>query len=284
MTGRWWKAFLGLLALIVALGACSGGGVDSAEPDQSQAPADQGGAESAAAGDDGANREVITTAHASLVVADPSAAADEVVTRAEDAGGYVEQRHESTDEEGEFLSAAVTARIPADALAGVLDALEEVGEVRSLDQQEEDVTQAARDLDARITALETSVDRLLEIMADAEDTSTLLEAESTLSERQADLEALRSEREHLSDQVAMSTLRVDLEARDQASVDPGGFLGGIQSGWNALLFFLDGLLLTAGALLPWLVVLGIPALAVFWLLRRRRRKRAGAAPREVSAT
>lgn len=52
----------------------------------------------------------------------------------------------------------------------------------------------------------------------------------------------------------------------------GGFVGGLESGWNALVGFVGGLLVALGALLPWAVALGVPALLVVWLLRRRGRR------------
>ena len=54
-----------------------------------------------------------------------------------------------------------------------------------------------------------------------------------------------------------------------------GFVGGLQHGWHAFLAAVDGLLTVLGALLPFLVVLGIPLLV--WL-RLRRRRRAAATP------
>src|SRR5699024_869340 len=142
----------------------------------------------------------------------------------------------------------------------------------------DDVTQYGRDLDARISALEASTDRLLGLMEEADSSEALIDAENALSERQADLEALRSEREYLSDQVAMSTLTVSLTAESTADFEAGGFLGGIKSGWNSLVGFLGRALAALGALAPWASVRGVPAPLIFWLVRRRRRRRRSRLP------
>ncbi|WP_052436577.1 DUF4349 domain-containing protein [Georgenia sp. SUBG003] len=181
------------------------------------------------------------------------------------------QRAAGAEGDESLPSAWLTVRVPAAELTSVLEELRTIGEVRQLDEASTDVTTAARDLDARIKALQTSVDRLLAIMAGARDTAALLATESEISERQAELESLQSERAHLADQVSMSTLRVDLVAKDApVAVEAKGFLGGLRTGWDSLVTAVDGVLVALGVLLPWLVVLGVPLGVALWLARRRR--------------
>lgn len=273
---------LALAALaLVALAGCSsaGGGGDSA--------ADGGAAEenagieadaSAAGSDVGMDttgtqqRQVIVTAQATVQVDDPSASADDVVLLVESVGGHVEGREEQRGNDDYPGHAWLVLRVPAEELSGVIDDLETVGDVLSVSQSEDDVTGTVQDLDARIAALETSTQRLLEIMAEADDTTDLLAIEKQLSERQADLEALQTQRDALGDQVALSTLTVTLDAEPVTPVVArGGFVGGLESGWNALVSFVGMLLVALGALLPWVVALGLPALALMVVLRRRRK-------------
>src|SRR5690625_1854490 len=224
-------------------------------------------------------REVITTAEVTIVVPDPSASAAEVVQLAADAGGRVDQRsvrteERTTTEEIPLPGAWLRARVPAEELDSFLEDLEEVGEVLEVMQSSEDVTQTAQDLDARIEALETSTERLLEIMADASDSADLIAAEEALSQRQAELESLQSQRNFLADQVAMSTVTVNLRADYAPTIEPSGFLGGLQAGWHALISFVAALLAFAGMLVPWLPVIALPVALVFWVRHRRRRTRA----------
>jgi hypothetical protein len=286
---RW---FLALLLPALLLAGCTSGSDGGAESAGVRAgPAQDAGGEAAggSGADDGsggagdADRQIVTTLDATVVVDDPTAAADQVVRLAEAAGGRVDQRRQrAAGAEGEesLPSAWLTVRVPAAELTTVLDELRAVGEVRELDEESTDVTTAARDLDARIKALQTSVDRLLAIMAGAKDTAALLATESAISERQAELESLQSERAHLADQVSLSTLRVDLVAKDApVVVEAKGFLGGLRTGWDSLVTAIDGVLVALGVLLPWMVVLGVPLGAAFWILRgRRRRMEAPGAP------
>lgn len=275
---------------VAALAGCSaaGGGGDSA--------ADGGGAEENAVDADAApvdsdvamdttltqQRQVIVTAEATVQVDDPAAAADDVVLLVEGAGGHVEGREEQTATDDYPGHAWLVLRVPADELSGVIDDLESVGAVLSVSQSEEDVTGTVQDLDARIAALETSTQRLLEIMAEADDTSDLLAIEKQLSERQADLEALQTQRDALGDRVALSTLTVSLDAEPATPVAArGGFVGGLESGWNALVTFVGMLLVALGALLPWAIALGVPTVIALVVITRRRRRTVASATEPV---
>ncbi|MDF2808782.1 MAG: hypothetical protein K0S43_3728 [Cellulosimicrobium sp.] len=219
-----------------------------------------------------ADREVVTTGSVTVVAEDPSAAADAVADLAESAGGRVEGRRQSEPEGDARASAELTIRVPAAQTSATVDALDQVGEVRDLSIEAVDVTGTARDLDARVDALTTSVERLRTLMGDAATTADLLAAEQELTTRQAELESLQSQRAALTDQVSMSTLHVTLvQVAPTERLAPGGFLGGLQNGWNALLATLNGLVVVLGALLPWLVVAAVMLLVVRWALRRFRR-------------
>lgn len=260
-------------------------GSDAAEADhgaaEPQAPAQEGQQEPAdqtgsdVAGEDSAQteRDVITTADASVEVDDPEEAVEDLLSRTAAYGGHVEDRRQSTDANGNPQHASLTLRVPAENLPDLLEELSEIGEVSEVSETSRDVTGTVRDLDARIEALQTSVDRLLEILSDSENAEELLQVETTLSERQADLEALQAQRNDLSDQVAMSTLQLQLSTDVNTEVEPDGFLGGLQSGWNSLVSAANVLLVAAGGLLPWLLVLAVPGAAVILLLRRRARRR-----------
>ena len=272
-----------LLIVLVLLAACSSG---SSGSDAGWSGADSAGAEHGPEIDQAADgaaedadenaagpREVITTGSLTLVVADTGAAVTQIVALVESDGGRVEGRSEYTTEDERDASAWLTVRVPADDLSATIDRLQDLGEAREIDLSSDDVTLRGRDLDARITALETSTERLISLMAEADTSEALIDAEEALSRRQAELESLRSERAYLSDQGAMSTLHINLHTRHVAELEAGGFLGGLENGWNALVTFASGLLVALGTVLPWLAVIGVPAAIVLLLVRRRRRTR-----------
>jgi hypothetical protein len=267
--------------LAVSLAACSGGGEgESGASDGGGGdarsdvvtPGSDEGAVSDAAGavgiaetpEEAVDRELVTTGNATLAVDDPFDAAEQIADLVEQAGGRVEARDERAATADEPGSASMTLRIPADRVSATLDALDELGEVRDRHIETVDVTGTAQDLDARIAALRTSTDRLRELMADADRTSDLIEIEAELSTRQAELDSRVSERNRLSDEVAMSTLHVEIvaESSPAAQAQPGGFLGGLSAGWSALVMTFNVVVLVLGAIIPWLALAGVLLLVV----------------------
>lgn len=269
---------LALVLVLLGLVGCSSGGSDHSGADGGSV-ADAGGsaperADAAAADADVSGpREVVTTGSLSLVVTDAAAAVDEIVTIVESHGGRVDERSETTGSERNGTRAWLTVRIPADELSQSITRIEELGEATEISLSSDDVTLRGRDLDARISALEASTERLIGLMAEAETSEALIAAEDALSERQAELEALRSERSYLSDQVAMSTLSISVSTERVVELEADGFVGGLKNGWNALVSFASGLLVALGTLLPWLVLVGVPLAVAVAVVRRRRRRR-----------
>lgn len=241
-----------------------GGRAQNAGPgDAEPGTAEPGGSEG--------SRQVISVGDMRVITADPAEAADDVAEHGESRGGHVESREERVDPDGEVV-VGLTLRVPADEFEELMADVDESGEVVQRSQGAEDVTGAVRDLDARIRALEVSTERLEGIMAEADTSADLLEAEAALSERQGELEELVAQRSDLEDQVSMSTLRVDLRETDRAD-DSGGFTSWLADIWKTLLNSAGGLVLVLTALLPWVIVLGIPAyLLIRWIRRRRSRR------------
>jgi hypothetical protein len=232
-------------------------------------------------GDPAADREIVMTGQVTVVAEEPTDAADEATRIVESADGRIDSRTERAPTEQNRGSATLVMRIPADRLTAVLEDIEALGDPRDTAISSEDVTVVTQDLDARITALQASVDRLLALMATATDTSTLVEVEQALSSRQAELESLQAQRRYYSDQVALATITLNLVSVQEAVPEqPDTFLSGLIAGWEALVGFLSGLLVLTGVLLPWLVVLGVLALLAIFIVRSTRRRAATSTPVE----
>jgi hypothetical protein len=111
------------------------------------------------------------------------------------------------------------------------------------------------DLDARIQVLEAAIARLRELLTQAASTSDLVTVESALSERQAELDSLQSQRDYLSDQTLFATMSVSLITPEDATpADPDGFLDGLLRGWESILAFFAGVIVWAGILVPWVAL------------------------------
>ena len=225
-----------------------------------------------------AGRQVITTGSVSITVEKPAAAADAAVRIVERAGGRVDGRSEQAPTENGPGSAKLTVRIPSTRLTATIDALKELGTLEDIDLSSQDVTAQAQDLDARITALRASVDRLVELMSRATTTADLITIESALSDRQGNLESLESQKRSIDDQVDLSTITLQLGTAATAPKRvPATFLSGLIAGWDSFVGFLSGLLVVVGVLLPWIVFLALIALLSLIVVRRGIARRARAA-------
>lgn len=219
-------------------------------------------------------RDVVKTASMSITAGDPTAVADKAVSLATAAGGRVDSRSEDAGSSSGRARIALALRVPAAELEGTLDEFEKLGTVRTVEVRTDDVTSQRVDLDARIKALQTSVDRLLDIMRDAKDPEALIKAEEALSQRQADLDSLRAQRTQLGDQIDYSTVNLDITAEQIGGPAPHyrGFWGQVERGWHALVSAASGSVMLFGLFLPWLGALAVAAAlvyAVIWVTRRR---------------
>lgn len=269
------------LALGVAgglAGACSassGGAMDSAAmaPEQAKDASGAGGAgPNGQAGREnisqpGVNRSLVRTATIELSAADVGKAVNQARDIAITEGGY------SGREEVRKESATLTLRIPSDQFDKALGDLSGLGKVTSLDQSSDDVTEKVVDLDSRIATQRASVDRVRALLAQAGTVDEIVRIEGELTNRESDLESLEQRRQALGGQVAMSTVTIRISKSDVAPVvrqETGGFVGGLSDGWDAFLTTGGVTLRVLGAVLPFLLVLGIPAALVFRWRRRRR--------------
>ena len=217
-------------------------------------------------------RSQIITGDLYLTVDAPLEAADQVQDIVESAGGRVDSRSEYTDWQTELPSAYLWVRIPVDALDDTLSSIEALGVLESKSLNNSDVTLQVVDLDARIGVLESSIQKLRDLQDQAATTAELIEVETALSDRQAELDSLNSQRNYLTDQVQYASIGVQLSSPDVAPErEPGGFLDGIVSGWNAMIAFFAGTIVFFGFIVPWVALLAAVAIVV-WIVVAVRRK------------
>ena len=217
---------------------------------------------------------VITTASVFLTDEDPTAAAEDIRELAAAAGGKIDGRSVQSDPDGRTTYVSLTVRIPSAAIDGFLADLDDVATVQNLSQNSQDVTLIVTDYEARIAALESSIARFLALEKAAQSTQDLIEIESALAERQAQLEQLQSEMRYYSDQIALSTVQIDIGLPESATDPiPDDFWGGIVAGWKGLVAFFTGTLVAFGFAIPWLPVIGAIGFAGWWVARRFGRRR-----------
>jgi hypothetical protein len=270
------------LASLLALTGCASGLDSSRESSISMGSPEIAYTEDMAVGmeaqvfaDEGGSLEpgVIRTGYLSLSVDSPADTADEITEIVEGAGGRIASRSDYTPVDYGQPSSFLEARIPYDVLDATVASLQELGDVQEVSLNTIDVSLQKVDLDARIQVLESAITRLNELLAEAANTADLIAVESALSERQAELDSLQSQRDYLSDQTLFATLSISLITPENAMPsDPDGFLDGIVRGWESILAFFAGAIVWAGILVPWLGLLAVVVVVIVVIRRVRRRK------------
>lgn len=219
----------------------------------------------------GASRELIIQTRAVLRADDPVVTLEKITTRLQAVNGRVENLSRQTGTEGTVIT--VTMRVPVKELDTTIANLEKFGKVEEISTTKSDVTVVVRDLDARIEALQASTVRLLELIKSAGGVTQLLEVERSLTERQAELDGLRAQRQVYAEQVALAELNLSIypAASFEAPRAPG-FSTGFSKGKRLLGDATATALTGAGIAVPFLLSFGTAGLLTLLLLRRRARR------------
>lgn len=293
--GSW---FIGAVVALVLTG-CSSSSFDSGGEPGAAAPDSAAGADLAGEGAsiaDGltapqANRMIAREASMYIAVDDVEAAAVQVRTAVTAAQGWVVSEELNPRTEGNEGWANLVVSVPSTALDPSMASLEGIGEVTARTVTSVDVTQDYVDVAARLETMESSVTRVRGLLEDATSIRDIVELETELASREADLDALKARLQSLESDVSHSTITVVLrESRDAieaaaaSDTDRRGFLWGLERGWQAFVSTGAAALTALGAALPFLgvaILVGVP----LWAVRRNRGRsdQPGAAP-STSAT
>lgn len=221
------------------------------------------------------DREIIRTGTVELRVEDFEGARSAIADRARRLGGYVSgsaSTHHTRENES-WTTGYVVVRVPSDRFSDVLAHARDRGTV--LDEQTEtrDVTDKLVDLDARLTNLKERRQRLRSFYERANSTGELLRIEEELASVQSEIERLEAKKRSLEDRVAFATLRVEIREpepeRQETPEQAGASLVSAFLGSMATLRDLAyGLVLFAARLGPFVLFVGLPALAVGLVARR----------------
>ena len=208
--------------------------------------------------------------------------ADALVARA---GGEVDSDDRTT---GRDASASLVLRVPPTELQPTLHKLSALGHELGRELSTTDVTQQVADVGARIVSARDSIRRLRVLYASAQKVRDVIQIENELSSREANLESLQARQRALASQTSLATINLTLSTatHKKAAVvhkpakKRGGFVGGIERGWNGFVAAAVWISNAVGTILPFAAV----ALLVAWAARRwgwqRHRPAATPAPSE----
>jgi hypothetical protein len=157
---------------------------------------------------------------------------DEARSIAAGLAGFVVSSSASQGSEQRLVRGTLVLRIPARNYAEAMKALATLGRVEARRENGQDVSQEYVDLRARARQLQAVETQLLELLDRANTVGAALAVQQQLSQVQLDLEQARGRLQYLDDQVAFSTISLDLHERVLPVTKSGGDRFGILDAWS----------------------------------------------------
>ena len=157
----------------------------------------------------GTEQKLIKTVRMDVETEDLEALLPQISSRIIALDGYVENQelyNGSSYSSYRSRSANLTIRVPAENLAGFVEDVKGVSNVISYNESTENVTLQYVSTESRMKALEVEQERLLELLAKAENMSDLLEIEARLTDVRYELENVTSQLRVLANQVDYATI------------------------------------------------------------------------------
>ena len=289
MKARRLTAILLALVLCCSLAACGSNSapMESDRYYDAQVPMEENGVllDSTTSGNSSSNpaqgRKWIVTVYMEAETEDLDAMLTQLDEHIAGLNGYVEDQsiyNGSNYSSYRYRNADLTIRVPADKVDAFSVQVGEISNVVSTNLTRDDITLTYVDTESRMKALQTEEARLLELLAQAETMSDLLEIEARLTDVRYELDSVTSKLRTYDNLVDYATIHLSIsEVREYTPVEEptlwerirDGFVDSVKGLGN---FFLElfVFLLTAS---PWLVVLGAAAWLVFRLIRKLRAKK-----------
>ena len=296
------RGFAWMLALLLLLGllsGCGGSGNATASDDATTSAdsADNGTAsaggsygvwaetteESSGTAEDGAsdrleNAKMIYTARMEVETTGFDAADSDLRTLVEILGGYFEQAAVHNYSSG-YRSGDYTVRIPADQFHPFLERVGTLCHVTYQEESGEDVGEQYYDVESRLVTQQTKLERLQNLLAQAENMEDIITIESAISDTELEIEQLTGTLRRYDSLVDYATVYITLQEVYQLSnvEEPATSFGSrmgaaFASGWRGFVSALESLAVTLAYGWVWLlllVVIGAAAGRILWKRKHR---------------
>ena len=223
-----------------------------------------------------AARKVIYKAELTVEVRSPSDAQAKVTAVVEREGGWVASAAREASE-GPASDVTLVVRVPAERFSAVLAEIRRLGDGKRSERiDSEDVTDEVVDLEARLRVQTRLEEQLLELLKTATTVDAALHVHRELANVRTEIERIQGRKQLLEREVAMSTIRVTLNAPPADAVKVSTIGRSFSDAASDAVLVAGGIVVGAirltGILLPIALMLGFPVLAVALFVRRRARR------------
>ena len=288
-----------LLALLGLLSGCGGGGDTAAADTATSADTADNGtaasggsygawaetevAEDSGQAEDGAsdrleNARMIYTARMEVETTAFDTAAADLRTLVEILGGYFEQAAVHNYGSG-YRSGDYTVRVPADQFHPFLERVGTICHVTYKEEGSENVSEAYYDAESRLVTQQTKLERLQNLLAQAENMEDIITIESAISDTELEIERLTGTLRQYDALVDYATVHLSLQevyqlsnVEEPATSFASRMGAAFASGWRGFVSALESLAVTLAYGWVWLlllVVIGAVAGRILWKRKHR---------------
>lgn len=177
-------------------------------------------------------------------------------------------------------SAYFTLRVPRECYGSMTEALETVGNVTYLSSDATNITAQYTDTEALLASYQFQEERLLDIMAQADNVEDMIDLESRLSEVRYEKDALTAQLKNWDNQVSYSSVSISLQEVQVLTPEPleersywqqvgDGFVASLRWLWNAAKVLLRLFVAALPILAPAALIAGL----IIWRCRRKKKRR-----------
>lgn len=187
--------------------------------------------------------------------------------------GYLENQNLSNNANA-YRSADYTIRIPAGNLEDFLQQAGEIATVTYMNKSAQDVSEAYYDTKSRLDTAKAKLERLQELLAEAEDMADIIEIESAIADAQWEIDSYAGTLRYYDSEVDYSTVSIGLQevyeiVTEEAPMTFGekiaqAFTSGLKSVGT---FFRDLAIWISGAWV-WIVIIAAIIVAAILIIRR----------------
>lgn len=219
----------------------------------------------------------------SLTISTPAfeQAFQDILGRVDTIGGYAEDLYQYGDQQsGGRRGASLTLRVPTDQLEDFLAGIEGTGRVTERSESTTDMTVQYTDNAARLQTLKDKMQRLNELMAQAQNVSDLIELESAIQDTQYQIDSYENAQRDIDSRVDMTCVTVQLREEtpaDGAAADDASLGERIVSALKATVQWLGefgrGLLVFLAMALPVIAIAAVIGLVVWLVVRSHKKKK-----------
>jgi len=200
--------------------------------------------------------------------------ANRITMLAESKGGFIKSSQFTSWEESQ--QALVTIAIPSNEFGAALTSIEGWGDVLSSQSSGQDVTQEYHDSELDLSHWQSERQSVMLLLEKAQTLDEILKVRQFLEPIDRQINEIKGRLEYLKQSSDYSTIQVSLREKGaEPVVVESTFWSKVGDIFQTSL---SGILVILAAGVPWIVLIGLLALLVVWILRRTRRKNSPFSP------